>query len=65
MTGIQPAYADDEGTRRDDALSNACNAEYTSRPDTGPVEGTSPLGRPCVAQPERWWPNAGEDPVAS
>jgi phosphate transport system ATP-binding protein len=65
MTDIQPAYAGDENAQRDNVLLEASNAEYTSRPETGPVEGVSPLGRPCVAQPEQWWPNHGEDPVAS
>jgi phosphate transport system ATP-binding protein len=46
-------------------LSKACVDEYVHLPEVGPVEGAAPLDHPCVAQPERWWPNPSEDPVAS
>jgi hypothetical protein len=55
----------DETSRRDDALSAACVGEYMEQPELGAVDGAAPLGHPCVAAPEQWWPNPGEDPVAS
>jgi hypothetical protein len=54
-----------ETARRDEALSNACVDECLHQPEHGPVEGAVPLDHPCVAQAEQWWPNPGEDPVAS
>ena len=65
MTDIPGVRATDEAAGRDDAVSKACVDEYMHRPEVGPVEGAAPLGHPCVAQPEQWWPNPGEDPVAS
>jgi len=59
------APAADETARRDEALSNACINEYMHRPEVGPLEGAAPLDHPSAAQAERWWPNPGEDPVAS
>ncbi len=29
------------------------------------MPGPPPLGHPCVVEPEHWWPNPGQDPVAS
>jgi hypothetical protein len=60
---VRPAA--DETARRDDVLSKTCVDEYLHRPEVGPVGGPAPLGHPCVAQPEQWWPNPCEDPVAS
>src|SRR5262245_16589950 len=60
---VEPAA--EETARRDGVLSNACVDEYLHQPEVGPVEGAAPLNHPCVAQPEQWWPNPGEDPVAS
>lgn len=60
-----PAMPADEAARRDEARSSACVDAYLHEPEVGPVAGAAPLGHPCVAQPEQWWPNLGEDPVAS
>jgi len=65
VTDIPPGAVADETARRDDVLSKACVDEYVRQPEVGPVEGAAPLDHPCVAQAERWWPNPGEDPVAS
>jgi phosphate transport system ATP-binding protein len=65
MADIPAEPAVDDATQRDEALSTACVEEYMRQPEVGPVEGAAPLGHPCVARPEQWWPNPGEDPVAS
>jgi phosphate transport system ATP-binding protein len=65
MTDAPLVPAANEPARRDEALSAACIDERMRQPEVGPVEGAAPLGRPCVADAERWWPNPGEDPVAS
>ncbi|HKF34706.1 MAG TPA: phosphate ABC transporter ATP-binding protein [Jatrophihabitantaceae bacterium] len=65
MTDTPAMPAADEAARRDEALSSACVDEYLHEPEVGPLAGAAPLGHPCVAQPEQWWPNPGEDPVAS
>jgi phosphate transport system ATP-binding protein len=51
---------------RDQAVSKACVDELLTQPDVEP--GPRSAGQPdypCVADPERWWPNPGEDPVAA
>jgi phosphate transport system ATP-binding protein len=65
MTDIPSGPAADETSRRDETLSKACVDEYMHRPEIGPVEGVAPLDHPSVAHAEQWWPNPGEDPVAS
>jgi phosphate transport system ATP-binding protein len=49
---------------RDDEVARACNQELMSHPDAAPP-GPAPVERACVVEPEWWWPNAGEDPVAA
>jgi len=65
MTGMPAVPAADETARRDEALSNACIDEYMHQPEVGPLEGAAPLDHPSAAQAGQWWPNPGEDPVAS
>jgi phosphate transport system ATP-binding protein len=65
MSDTPAAPPADETARRDEALSASCVDEYMRQPEVGVVGGVAPLGRPCVAAPEQWWPNPGEDPVAS
>jgi len=65
MTDISAVPARDQTARTDDAVSQACVDEYVRQPEVGPVAGAAPLDHPCVAQPVGWWPNPGEDPVAS
>jgi phosphate transport system ATP-binding protein len=65
MTETPAAPPADEAAARDEALSTACNDEFLRQLEVGQVEGAPPLGRPCVAEPERWWPNPGANPVAS
>ena len=65
MTDTPAASAADETARRDESLVAAAANESMRQPEVGPVEGAAPLGHPCVAEPEHWWPNPGEDPVAS
>ena len=50
---------------RDDAVSKACVDELLAHPETaaGPPGAEQP-DFACVADPERWWPNPGEDPLA-
>ena len=57
--------AADETARRDEALSNACIDECMRQPEVRQLEGAAPLDHPSAAQAEQWWPNPGEDPVAS
>jgi phosphate transport system ATP-binding protein len=57
--------AADVTTRRDEALLSACIDECMQQPEVGPLEGAAPLAQPFAAQTEQWWPNPGEDPVAS
>jgi phosphate transport system ATP-binding protein len=65
MTDSPAVPAADETARRDEQVSKTCVNEYMRQPEVGPVAGAAPLGHPCVAQPEQWWPNPGADPVAS
>ncbi len=65
MSDVLPAAATGESTRRDDALSKACVEEYMREPEVGEVEAAAPLEHPAVVDAEQWWPNPGEDPVAS
>ena len=65
MADMPAAPAADETARRDEALSNACIDEYMHQPEVGPLEGAAPLDHPSATQAEQWWPNPGEDPVAS
>jgi phosphate transport system ATP-binding protein len=65
MSNMPSAPAADQTARRDEALSNACNDEYMHQPEVGPLEGAAPLDHPSAARAEQWWPNPGEDPVAS
>ena len=65
MTDMPAAPAAGETARRDQALSNACIEECMRQPEVGPLEDAAPLDHPSAAQAEQWWPNPGEDPVAS
>src|SRR5262249_48274779 len=65
MTDMSAVPAADETARRDEALSNACIDEDMHQPEVGQLEGAAPLDPPSAAQAEQWWPNPGQDPVAS
>jgi ABC-type multidrug transport system fused ATPase/permease subunit len=65
MSDMPAAPAAGETARKDEALSAACIDEYMHQPEVGPLEDAAPLDRPSAAQAEQWWPNPGEDPVAS
>jgi phosphate transport system ATP-binding protein len=65
MTDMPAAPAADETARRDEALSNACIDECMHQPEVGPLEDAAPRDHLSAAPAEQWWPNPGEDPVAS
>jgi phosphate transport system ATP-binding protein len=65
MADTPAAPAADETARRDEALSNACNDEYMRQAEVGPLKSAAPADHPSAAQAEQWWPNPGENPVAS
>src|SRR5215468_5540867 len=65
MTDMPAAPAAGETARRDEALSRACIEEYMRQPEVGPLTGAAPLDHPSAVQAGQWWPNPGEDPVAS
>ena len=65
MSDMPAVPAADETARRDQALSDACIDEYMHQPEDGPLKGATPLDHPSAAQAKQWWPNPGEDPVAS
>jgi phosphate transport system ATP-binding protein len=65
VTATPAVPAANETARRDEAVSNACIDEYMHQPEAGLLEGAAPLDHPSAAQAEQWWPNPGEDPVAS
>jgi phosphate transport system ATP-binding protein len=65
MTDMSAVPATDGAVRRDEAVSNACIDEYMRQPEVGPLKSAAPLDHPLAAQAQQWWPNPGEDPVAS
>jgi phosphate transport system ATP-binding protein len=48
----------------DEACVAACNAESLALPEARPPESPPATDHACVADPERWWPNPGQDPLA-
>jgi hypothetical protein len=63
MTRSDAAPADVTAPR-DEALSGACVAEYLGHSEVGERAGEPAIERGCVVDPERWWPNPGNDPIA-
>jgi phosphate transport system ATP-binding protein len=59
---VNIAFMRDE--RRDEAVSKACVAELLAHEETGTVAAPEPRAA-GVADPARWWPNPGEDPLAA
>jgi phosphate transport system ATP-binding protein len=51
---------------RDDAVAKACTDELAGHRDAAAAApGPGQPEYACVADPERWWPNPGDDPVAA